>query len=44
MTRHFLRDDDITPAEQAEILDLAERLKPDRWAREAARRAADRSP
>jgi ornithine carbamoyltransferase len=24
MTRHFLRDDDITPAEQQEILDLAE--------------------
>jgi len=32
MTRHFLRDDDITPAEQAEILDLAVRLKRDRWA------------
>ncbi|KRE26329.1 ornithine carbamoyltransferase [Agromyces sp. Soil535] len=32
MTRHFLRDDDISPAEQAEILDLAERLKKDRWA------------
>lgn len=32
MTRHFLRDDDITPAEQAEILDLAARLKQDRWA------------
>ena len=31
MTRHFLRDDDITPAEQAEILDLAEQLKSDRW-------------
>ncbi|WP_448004220.1 ornithine carbamoyltransferase [Agromyces bauzanensis] len=31
MTRHFLRDDDITPAEQTEILDLAERLKGDRW-------------
>ena len=30
MTRHFLRDDDITPAEQAEILDLAEQLKSDR--------------
>ena len=27
MTRHFLRDDDITPAEQAEILDLAERAQ-----------------
>jgi ornithine carbamoyltransferase len=32
MTRHFLRDDDITPAEQSEILDLAARLKKDRWA------------
>ncbi len=26
-TRHFLRDDDLTPAEQAEILDLAADLK-----------------
>lgn len=32
MTRHFLRDDDITPVEQAEILDLAVELKKDRWA------------
>ncbi|MCB1298272.1 MAG: ornithine carbamoyltransferase [Microthrixaceae bacterium] len=32
MTRHFLRDDDVTPAEQAEILDLAVELKRDRWA------------
>jgi ornithine carbamoyltransferase len=31
MTRHFLRDDDITAAEQAEILDLAARIKADRW-------------
>ncbi len=31
MTRHFLRDDDITPAEQSEILDLAARLKGDRF-------------
>ena len=31
MTRHFLRDDDITPAEQAEILDLAVELKKDRF-------------
>jgi ornithine carbamoyltransferase len=31
MTRHFLRDDDITPAEQSTILDLAERLKADRF-------------
>jgi ornithine carbamoyltransferase len=32
MTRHLLRDDDLTPAEQAEVLDLAERLKADRFA------------
>jgi ornithine carbamoyltransferase len=31
MTRHFLRDDDITPAEQAEILTLAHELKRDRF-------------
>ena len=29
MVRHFLKDDDITPAEQAEILDLAIALKKD---------------
>ena len=33
MTRHFLRDDDLSPAEQAEILDLATELKRDRWSR-----------
>ena len=27
MTRHFLRDDDLAPAEQAEVLDLAAELK-----------------
>jgi ornithine carbamoyltransferase len=32
MTRHLLRDDDLTPAEQAEILDLAIELKKDRFA------------
>lgn len=32
MTRHFLRDDDLSPAEQAEVLELAARLKADRWA------------
>jgi ornithine carbamoyltransferase len=32
MTRHFLRDDDVTPAEQAQILELAARLKADRFA------------
>jgi len=31
MTRHFLRDDDITPAEQHEILDLAVSMKAARW-------------
>ncbi|MGA0210402.1 MAG: ornithine carbamoyltransferase [Pontimonas sp.] len=31
MTRHFLRDDDITPAEQNEILELASSMKLDRW-------------
>src|SRR5690606_1800942 len=31
MTRHSLRDDSITPAEQSEILDLAAQLKKDRW-------------
>jgi ornithine carbamoyltransferase len=33
MTRHFLRDDDLTQAEQSEILDLAELIKADRWGR-----------
>jgi ornithine carbamoyltransferase len=32
MTRHFLRDDDLTQAEQLEILDLAVELKRDRYA------------
>ncbi len=32
MTRHFLRDDDLTAAEQAEVLQLALRLKADRGA------------
>jgi ornithine carbamoyltransferase len=31
MTRHFLRDDDLTPAEQKEVLDLAVSLKTDRF-------------
>ncbi|MFC5186478.1 ornithine carbamoyltransferase [Actinomadura harenae] len=30
--RHFLRDDDLTPAEQAEVLDLAAAMKKDRFA------------
>jgi len=33
MTRHFLRDDDLSPLEQTTILDLAEQVKSDRWAR-----------
>jgi ornithine carbamoyltransferase len=32
MTRHFLRDDDLTQAEQSSILDLALELKKDRFA------------
>jgi ornithine carbamoyltransferase len=31
MTRHFLKDDDITPAEQVEILDRALKLKQNRF-------------
>ncbi|MBD2894112.1 ornithine carbamoyltransferase [Spirillospora sp. NPDC000708] len=30
--RHFLRDDDLAPAEQAEVLDLAAKAKKDRFA------------
>lgn len=33
MTRHFLRDDDLTPAEQAEILELAKEMKAARFER-----------
>jgi ornithine carbamoyltransferase len=29
--RHFLRDDDLSPAEQAEVLDLADAMKKDRF-------------
>ena len=31
MARHFLRDDDLTPAEQAAVLDLADEMKKDRF-------------
>jgi len=31
MPRHFLRDDDLIPAEQAAVLDLAEAMKKDRF-------------
>ncbi len=30
MTRHFLRDDDLSPAEQADVLDRADAMKADR--------------
>ncbi|ABM14108.1 MULTISPECIES: ornithine carbamoyltransferase [Mycolicibacterium] len=33
MTRHFLRDDDLSPEEQAEVLALAADLKKDRFSR-----------
>ncbi|MBV9383607.1 MAG: ornithine carbamoyltransferase [Streptosporangiaceae bacterium] len=33
MPRHFLRDDDLTPAEQAQVLRLAADMKGDRFAR-----------
>lgn len=29
--RHFLKDDDLSPAEQAQVLDLAEAMKKDRY-------------
>jgi ornithine carbamoyltransferase len=31
MTRHFLRDDDLSPVEQAAVLDLADQMKADRF-------------
>lgn len=33
-TRHYLRDDDLTPAQQAEVLDLAAALKKDPFAKQ----------
>jgi ornithine carbamoyltransferase len=33
MTRHFLRDDDLSPAEQADVLQLAAELKKDPFSR-----------
>jgi ornithine carbamoyltransferase len=33
MVRHLLRDDDLTPAEQTEVLELAAELKADRFGR-----------
>ncbi|HTZ42704.1 MAG TPA: ornithine carbamoyltransferase [Jatrophihabitans sp.] len=34
MPRHFRRDDDLDPAEQLQVLDLAEELKADRFGRQ----------
>ncbi|HSR24734.1 MAG TPA: ornithine carbamoyltransferase, partial [Candidatus Eisenbacteria bacterium] len=34
MPRNFLRDDDLTPDEQAAVLDLADAMKADRFARQ----------
>ncbi|GHD33037.1 ornithine carbamoyltransferase [Nocardiopsis kunsanensis] len=31
MTRHFLRDDDLSPSEQARVLDIADDMKADRF-------------
>ncbi len=31
MTRHFLRDDDLSPEEQSEVLDLADEFRTDRF-------------
>jgi ornithine carbamoyltransferase len=36
MPRHFLRDDDLTPAEQAEVLGLAKAMKADRPVRQGS--------
>ncbi|CAN5311283.1 ornithine carbamoyltransferase [soil metagenome] len=33
MSRHFIRDDDLTPNEQAEVLDLADAFRTERYAR-----------
>lgn len=35
MPRHFLRDDDLTPQEQADILDLADKLKAEQHSSQA---------
>ena len=34
MTRHFLRDDDLDPAELLEVLDLADEMKANRLVRQ----------
>ena len=35
MVRHFLRDDDLSPEEQLEVLDLADQLKADPYSSDA---------
>lgn len=35
MARHFLKDSDLTPTEQVEVLDLAAQVKADRWLHKA---------
>ena len=46
MTRHFLADDDLSPAEQSQVLDLAAELKAKRYGsrRRPARTAGGASP
>jgi ornithine carbamoyltransferase len=41
MTHHFLRDDDLTPTEQAEVLALAKSMKSERFATPLAGRPLD---
>jgi ornithine carbamoyltransferase len=41
MTRHFLRDDDLTPAEQAEVLACAKELKRSRYDVPGGKRVLD---
>ena len=41
--RHFLADDDLSAAEQAEVLDLASRLKQDRLKQDGRQQRADRA-
>ena len=35
MPKHFLRDDDLTPAEQTGVLDLADAMRKDRFGYQA---------
>ena len=40
--RHFLADDDLSPQEQATVLDLAEKLKKEPFAERPLERPQDR--